>query len=99
MTGSTGAITITLSIPRGSTYSTSHGYLLGGQVLAEKMTGAKRYLDDTQHKFGSDYELKEGEDLTPIILKRSEFRAFIRANEGEIPDEIEVDEILDEPVA
>jgi hypothetical protein len=51
------------------------------QLLAEKMTEAKRYLDDTQHKFGSDYELKDGEDLTPIILKRSELRAFIRANQ------------------
>ena len=38
------------------------------------------YLDDTEHKFNIDYELKVGEDLEPIRAKRSEARAFIRAN-------------------
>jgi hypothetical protein len=51
------------------------------QALAEKMTEAKQYLDSTDHKFYGDYELKEGEDLTPIRLARSEARAFIRDNQ------------------
>ena len=38
------------------------------------------YLDDTDHKFYGDYEPKVGEDLEPIRAKRSEARAFIRAN-------------------
>ena len=39
------------------------------------------YLDDTDHKFYGDYEPKVGEDLETIRAKRSEARAFIRANE------------------
>ena len=39
------------------------------------------YLDDTDHKFYGDYEPKVGEDLEPIRAKRSEARAFVRANE------------------
>ena len=38
------------------------------------------YLVDTDHKFYGDYEPKVGEDLEPIRAKRSEARAFIRAN-------------------
>ncbi len=41
------------------------------------------YLDDTDHKFYGDYEPKVGEDLEPIRTKRSEARAFIRANKEE----------------
>ena len=40
----------------------------------------KQYLDATEYKFNTDYELKVGEDLEPIRVKRSEARAFIRAN-------------------
>ena len=39
------------------------------------------YLDDTDHKFYGDYEPKVGEDLEAVRTKRSEARAFIRANE------------------
>ncbi len=42
------------------------------------------YLDDTDHKFYGDYEPKVGEDLEPIRAKRSEARAFIRANKEEV---------------
>ena len=42
------------------------------------------YLEDTDHKFYGDYEPKVGEDLEPIRVKRSEARAFIRANEEEV---------------
>lgn len=38
------------------------------------------YLDDTDHKFYGDYAPKVDEDLEPIIAKRSEARAFVRAN-------------------
>lgn len=38
------------------------------------------YLEDTDHKFYEDYKPKVGEDLEPIRAKRSEARAFIRAN-------------------
>ena len=44
----------------------------------------KDYLEDTDHKFYGDYEPKVGEDLEPIRAKRSEARAFIRANKEEV---------------
>ena len=42
------------------------------------------YLVDTDHKFYGDYELKEGEDLELVRAKRSEARAFVRANREEV---------------
>ena len=42
------------------------------------------YLDDTDHKFYGDYEPKVGEDLELVKTKRSEARAFVRANEEEV---------------
>ena len=42
------------------------------------------YLDDTDHKLYGDYEPKVGEDLEPIRAKRSEARAFVRANKEEV---------------
>ena len=42
------------------------------------------YLEDTDHKFYGDYEPKVGEDLEPIRTKRSEARAFVRANKEEV---------------
>ena len=42
------------------------------------------YLDDTDHKFYGDYEPKVGEDLEDIRAKRSEARAFVRANKEEV---------------
>ena len=53
-------------------------------ALNKKLVEAKTYLDDTEHKFNMDYELKVGEDLEPIRAKRSEARAFIRANKEEV---------------
>ena len=41
------------------------------------------YLDDTDHKFYGDYEFKVGEDLELVRTKRSEARAFVRANKVE----------------
>ena len=43
----------------------------------------KDYLVDTDHKFYVDYEPKVGEDLELVRTKRSEARAYIRANEEE----------------
>lgn len=48
--------------------------------LNKKLVEAKQYLEDTEHKFNTDYEPKVGEDLEPIRTKRSEARAFVRAN-------------------
>ena len=42
------------------------------------------YLDDTDHKFYGDYEPKIGEDLELVRTKRSEARAFVRANREEV---------------
>ena len=53
------------------------------QELQVKIAEAQAYLDKTDHKFYSDYEMKEGEtqdDLDAIKTKRSEARAFIRTS-------------------
>ena len=42
------------------------------------------YLDDTDHKFYGDYEPKVDEDLELVRAKRSEARAFVRANKEEV---------------
>ena len=42
------------------------------------------YLEDTDHKFYGDYEPKVGEDLKLVRTKRSEARAFVRANKEEV---------------
>ena len=42
------------------------------------------YLDDTDHKFYGDYEPKANEDLEVIRTKRSEARAFVRADKEEV---------------
>ena len=42
------------------------------------------YLEDTDHKFYGDYEPKVGEDLELVRIKRSEARAFVRANKEEV---------------
>ena len=42
------------------------------------------YLEDTDHKFYGDYEPKADEDLEAIRTKRSEARAFVRANKEEV---------------
>ena len=42
------------------------------------------YLDDTDHKFYGDYEPKVDEDLEIVRTKRSEARAFVRANKEEV---------------
>ena len=45
-----------------------------------KINEAKQYLEDTDHKFYGDYEPKVDEDLESVRTKRSEARAFVRAN-------------------
>ena len=42
------------------------------------------YLEDTDHKFYGDYEPKVDEDLELVRTKRSEARAFVRANKEEV---------------
>ena len=41
------------------------------------------YLEDTDHKFYGDYEPKIDEDLEIVRTRRSEARAFVRANKVE----------------
>ena len=53
------------------------------QEIKTQIAKAKQYLDDTEHKFNMDYEPKAGEDLEAIRAKRSEARAFVRANKEE----------------
>ena len=48
--------------------------------LLKKLEDAQNLLDRTQHKFGGDYEPKEGEDLEDLKLRRSIARKFIREN-------------------
>ena len=50
------------------------------QSLEYKINEAKQYLVDTDHNFYNGYEPKEGEDLEVIRAKRSDARAFVRAN-------------------
>ena len=48
-----------------------------------KVQKAKKYLDETDHKFGTDYTLKEDEtleDIAEIKATRAECRTFIRKN-------------------
>ena len=44
----------------------------------------QEYLEDTDHKFYGDYEPKVDEDLDLVRTKRSEARAFVRANKEEV---------------
>ena len=52
--------------------------------LNTQIVEAKQYLVDTDHKFYGDYEPKVGEDLELVRTKRSEARAFVRANKEEV---------------
>ena len=52
--------------------------------LNTQIAEAKQYLVDTDHKFYGDYEPKVDEDLELVRTKRSEARAFVRANEEEV---------------
>ena len=54
------------------------------QEINTQITEAKQYLVDTDHKFYGDYEPKVGEDLELVGTKRSEARAFVRANKEEV---------------
>ena len=45
---------------------------------------SKEYLNKTDHKFYGDYEPKVYEDLELVRTKRSEARAFVRANKEEV---------------
>jgi hypothetical protein len=52
-------------------------------VEATKISEAKEYLDKTDHKFNSDYEMKEDETeemILEIKTLRSVAREFIRSN-------------------
>ena len=52
------------------------------QILAEKIAEAKQFLNDTQFKFGDDYDQKYTPEWLELKAKRQELREFIRANNG-----------------
>ena len=54
------------------------------QEIKTQIAKDKQYLVDTDHKFYEDYEPKVGEDLELVRAKRSEARAFVRANKEEV---------------
>ena len=54
------------------------------KVKTQMLVGVYQdYLEDTDHKFYGDYEPKVDEDLELVRTKRSEARAFVRANKEE----------------
>ena len=58
--------------------------LAAQQELQQQIAEAKQYLNNTDHKFYGDYELKSDEtpeDLENIRVQRSIARTFIRENE------------------
>ena len=58
--------------------------LVAQQELQQQIAEAKQYLNNTDHKFYGDYELKSDEtpeDLENIRVQRSIARTFIRENE------------------
>ena len=54
------------------------------QEIKTQIAESKQYLVDTDHKFYADYEPKVDEDLELVRTKRSEARAFVRANKEEV---------------
>ena len=52
------------------------------QILAEKIAEAKQFLNDTQFKFGDDYDQKDTPEWLELKAKRQELREFIRSNNG-----------------
>lgn len=48
--------------------------------LTNKLKEAKDFLNDTQFKFGDDYDLKGTPEWEELKAKRQEARAFLRAN-------------------
>lgn len=53
------------------------------EILKQQIAKAKDFLNKTEHKFITDYTLKDDEtleDIAEIRATRAEARAFIRAN-------------------
>lgn len=49
--------------------------------LIDKIKELEKFLNDTQFKFGDDYDLKGTPEWEELRAKRQEAREFIRANE------------------
>lgn len=54
---------------------------LAKQELDKNLQEAHSYLNTTDYKMLNHYVAKEYEDIEAIIIKRNEYREFIRANE------------------
>lgn len=51
------------------------------QILAEKINEARQLLNNTQFKFGDDYDQKNTTEWSELKVKRQEAREFIRIND------------------
>lgn len=49
--------------------------------LEAKISEAKQFLNDTQFKFGDDYDQKDTTEWLELKAKRQELRVFIRSNQ------------------
>lgn len=49
-------------------------------TLSIKIKELEKFLNDTQFKFGEDYDLKDTPEWEELKIKRQEAREFIRAN-------------------
>ena len=49
--------------------------------LIDKLKELEKFLNDTQFKFGDDYDLKGTDEWIELKAKRQEAREFIRANQ------------------
>lgn len=52
-------------------------------ILSIKIKELEKFLNDTQFKFGEDYDFKYTPEWEDLKIKRQEAREFIRANEGD----------------
>lgn len=51
------------------------------QLITEKVSEAQQLLNNTQFKFGDDYDKKNTPEWLELKYKRQEAREFIRAND------------------
>lgn len=72
------------TVPHGDSYRLANGVLEAFTPELpelEQVRIYKEYLDDTDHKLISDYEIKPGEDLKEVKKQRSIARAYVREHE------------------
>jgi hypothetical protein len=55
---------------------------LDAQAIDSQVSVYKTYLDNTDHKTYSDYEILPNEVISDVIAERKVARDYIRANKG-----------------